>query len=154
MGDSSNPFKLQTAIHIGFSFPILQGSRIIGLHKKVFHSVFGVRILNDQKIPWLHITDRTRMMGGQQDAAKRVFRNLIGKEIFANVSSFKNSTIDGLPFFSGKVPPFWRNSLFQNSTPFWALMPLRKGCLIIFISETRSAASISSGFAPRPVITT
>jgi len=42
----------------------------------------------------------------------------------------------------------------QNSTPFCALMPLRNGCLIIFISETRSARSRRGGFTPRPVMTT
>lgn len=39
----------------------------------------------------------------------------------------------------------------QNSTPFCALMPSRNGCLTSVISVTRSAASISSGLALRPV---
>jgi len=42
----------------------------------------------------------------------------------------------------------------QNSTPGCALMPLRNGCLICFISVTRSASSINRSFAPRPVSTT
>lgn len=42
----------------------------------------------------------------------------------------------------------------QNSTPGCALMPFRKGCLICFISVTRSASSINASLAPRPVITT
>ena len=44
-------------------------------------------------------------------------------------------------------PAFFR----QNSTPGWPLMPDRKGCLTSVISVTRSAASISSGAAFRPV---
>ncbi len=43
---------------------------------------------------------------------------------------------------------------FQNSTPGWALMPARKGCLISVISVTRSAASTSASAALRPVSTT
>ena len=39
----------------------------------------------------------------------------------------------------------------QNSTPFWAITPSRNGCLTRVISVTRSAASISSGLALRPV---
>ena len=42
----------------------------------------------------------------------------------------------------------------QNSTPAWALMPDRNGCFTSVISVTRSAASISSSFAFRPVKTT
>jgi len=42
----------------------------------------------------------------------------------------------------------------QNSTPGWALMPFRNGCLVCFISVTRCASSINSSLAPRPVITT
>ena len=42
----------------------------------------------------------------------------------------------------------------QNSTPFWAFTPALNGCLISVISVTRSAISISSGLALRPVITT
>src|SRR5690606_13125512 len=42
----------------------------------------------------------------------------------------------------------------QNSIPAWAFTPSRKGCLIMVISVTRSAASISSSLALRPVITT
>src|SRR3546814_710635 len=41
----------------------------------------------------------------------------------------------------------------QNSMPFWAFTPAWKGCLISVISVTRSAASISSGLALRPVTT-
>ncbi len=42
----------------------------------------------------------------------------------------------------------------QNSTPACALMPERKGCLTSVISVTRSAISISSSLALRPVSTT
>ena len=42
----------------------------------------------------------------------------------------------------------------QNSTPICALMPDRKGCLTSAISVTRSAISISSSAAFRPVSTT
>ena len=42
----------------------------------------------------------------------------------------------------------------QNSTPGWALIPFRNGCLVCFISVTRSASSINSSLAARPVITT
>ncbi len=42
----------------------------------------------------------------------------------------------------------------QNSTPFWPFTPCRKGCFTSVISVTRSAISISSGFALRPVMTT
>ena len=39
----------------------------------------------------------------------------------------------------------------QNSIPCWALTPDLYGCLIGTISETRSAASMIDGGAPRPV---
>ena len=42
----------------------------------------------------------------------------------------------------------------QNSIPFCALTPARNGCLTSVISVTRSASSISSGLALRPVTTT
>lgn len=42
----------------------------------------------------------------------------------------------------------------QYSTPICAFTPARKGCLTSSISVTRSAASISSGLALRPVSTT
>ena len=42
----------------------------------------------------------------------------------------------------------------QKSMPRWALMPTWKGCFTSTISLTRSAYSISSGAAPRPVSTT
>jgi hypothetical protein len=42
----------------------------------------------------------------------------------------------------------------QNSIPSWPFTPARKGCLTRVISVTRSAASISSGLALRPVTTT
>ena len=42
----------------------------------------------------------------------------------------------------------------QNSTPGCALIPARNGCFTTCISVTRSASSISSGFALRPVSTT
>ena len=42
----------------------------------------------------------------------------------------------------------------QNSTPSCAFTPARNGCLTRVISVTRSAASISSGLALRPVTTT
>ena len=44
--------------------------------------------------------------------------------------------------------------LTQNSTPFCALIPSRKGCFTLPISVTISAASINSSFAFRPVKTT
>ena len=45
-------------------------------------------------------------------------------------------------------------SAHQNSTPSCAFTPAAKWCLTRVISVTRSAASISSGFALRPVTTT
>ena len=42
----------------------------------------------------------------------------------------------------------------QNSIPFCAFTPERKGCFTCSISVTRSAASISSSLAFRPVTTT
>ena len=42
----------------------------------------------------------------------------------------------------------------QNSMPTCAFTPARKGCLISVISVTRSAISMSAGFALRPVTTT
>src|SRR6202011_3820462 len=42
----------------------------------------------------------------------------------------------------------------QNSMPCCALTPARNGCLTRVISVTRSAASITSGPALRPVTTT
>src|SRR5258708_11239769 len=42
----------------------------------------------------------------------------------------------------------------QNSMPFWALTPARNGCFTRPMSVTRSASSISSGLALRPVTTT
>src|SRR6185369_9653677 len=42
----------------------------------------------------------------------------------------------------------------QNSTPACALMPERNGCFTSVISVTRSAISISSSLALRPVSTT
>ena len=42
----------------------------------------------------------------------------------------------------------------QNSTPFCALIPALKACLVMPISVTVSAASTSAGGAPRPVTTT
>ena len=42
----------------------------------------------------------------------------------------------------------------QNSTPIWAFMPERNGCFTRLISVTRSAISISSSAAFRPVRTT
>ncbi len=42
----------------------------------------------------------------------------------------------------------------QNSMPFCAFTPARNGCLIMVISVTRSAASISGSLALRPVTTT
>ena len=50
-----------------------------------------------------------------------------------------------------KLCPPWAG---QNSTPACALIPDRNGCLIRVISVTRSAASIRSSFAFRPVKTT
>ncbi len=47
-----------------------------------------------------------------------------------------------------------RRSLHQNSMPFWPFTPARNGCLTSVISVTRSAISISSGLALRPVMTT
>ncbi len=44
--------------------------------------------------------------------------------------------------------------LHQYSMPACAFTPLRKGCLIMVISVTRSAASISASGALRPVTTT
>src|SRR4029077_20346445 len=43
--------------------------------------------------------------------------------------------------------------LAQNSIPCCAFTPSRKGCLIMVISVTRSAAAINSSFAFRPVTT-
>jgi hypothetical protein len=42
----------------------------------------------------------------------------------------------------------------QNSIPSWAFTPAEKWCFTSVISVTRSAASISSGLALRPVTTT
>ena len=41
-----------------------------------------------------------------------------------------------------------------HSIPCWARMPVSNGCFTLTTSETRSAASTSSGTASRPVITT
>ena len=47
-----------------------------------------------------------------------------------------------------------RRPLHQNSMPFCAFTPARNGCFTSVISVTRSAISISSGLALRPVMTT
>ena len=47
-----------------------------------------------------------------------------------------------------------RRPLHQNSMPFWPFTPARNGCFTSVISVTRSAISISSGLALRPVMTT
>src|SRR5262249_16249212 len=52
------------------------------------------------------------------------------------------------------LPPGATAVLFQYSTPFCALTPARYGCLTSFISVTRSARSINSSRAFRPVTTT
>src|SRR6476659_3737558 len=51
------------------------------------------------------------------------------------------------------VPNLFLLAIFQNSMPCCARMPALKGCLISFISVTRSAAAISAGGASRPVTT-
>ena len=47
------------------------------------------------------------------------------------------------------MAPTLMPKVFQNSTPFWALMPERMPCLISRISVTVSACSISPGVAAR-----
>ena len=54
---------------------------------------------------------------------------------------------------SEPVPCSISASAHQNSMPCWALTPARNGCLTRVISVTRSATSISSGLALRPVTT-
>lgn len=78
----------------------------------------------------------------------------IGQEMFSDIPPRKDGAGNRFAFLAGKPSRRLRNIRCQNSTPCWDLIPFRKGCLIIFISETKSAASMSSGFAPRPVITT
>jgi hypothetical protein len=42
------------------------------------------------------------MMCSHENSTKRVFWNLLGKEIFANISPFENNPIHGIPLVTRK----------------------------------------------------
>jgi hypothetical protein len=106
-------------------------------------------------------TDGNTVISGAAGQTIAVFRGATGLAIGLAPEGDEGPVIDlaGNTVARGEVDVLiqryldaftWR----QNSTPGWALMPDRKGCLTSVISVTRSAAATSASLAPRPVRTT
>src|SRR5262245_51752922 len=94
-----DPLQLQRQVQLPPPAFVELGRAIALPDKAVTHFLTRGAILDQNEIPGLHETDRSRVVGGGQDALESFTRNWSRFELPAYVTSKRDSLIDRCAFF-------------------------------------------------------
>jgi hypothetical protein len=123
-GGIGDALQFQRAVK-GGPFIVEHGFRLrIRFLKGGSNFPFYIGIIDDEKIPGLHVTYRWRVMGGQEQTLQNLWRNGARLKLAADIAPCKNGAIDGIAFFIGKWPGgcklrelFWQDRPLQHQLP-------------------------------------
>ena len=98
-----NSFQLEAPIEGRTGSPVMIRRLGVRLAKQILDGKLGGLMTDDHKVPRLHESHRTGVMGSGQEPRKNCVRNRGRQEILADITALKNRSIDGCPFTPRKL---------------------------------------------------
>lgn len=115
-----DPFEFQALIQRRTGAVVTHGSFSIRLREELFDGSFRRALTNDDKVPRLHIPDRSGMMRCGQDPRKHSSGNRLSHKIPSDIPPFENHPVDRCPFIVRKpssacIPDTWTHTHIAHS---------------------------------------